>query len=121
MKHADAAMVTSGTATLETGWFATPMVVVYKTSSLTYLIGRLLINVSSIGLVNIVAGKRVVPEFIQHEMNTDNLVKAVGRILEDQEYASTMRSELSEIRQKLGAPGASARVADAVLQLASAV
>ena len=120
MKHADAAMVTSGTATLETGWFATPMVVVYKTSSLTYLIGRLLIDVPYIGLVNIVAGKKVVPEFIQHEMNANNLANAVGRILDDPSYAAAMRSELSEIRQNLGVPGASARVADGVLQLASA-
>jgi len=120
MKHADAAIVTSGTATLETGWFATPMVVVYKTSWLTYLIGRLLIDVSSIGLVNIVAGKSVVPEFIQHEMNSNNLVKAVGKILEDQDYVAAMRSELAEIKKKLGVPGASARVAEGILQLASA-
>lgn len=120
MKHADAAIVTSGTATLETGWFATPMVVVYKTSSLTYLIGRLLIDVPSIGLVNIVAGKKIVPEFIQHEMNTANLTRAVGKILEDQNYAATMRSELSVIKEKLGGPGASARVAEGVLQLANA-
>ncbi len=120
MKHAEAAIVTSGTATLETGWFATPMVVVYKTSPLTYLIGRLLVDVPHIGLVNIVAGKGIVPELIQHEMNSENLVRAVGRILENQNYADTMRSELSVIKQKLGGPGASARVAEGILQLASA-
>ena len=120
MKHADAAIVTSGTATLETGWFATPMVVVYRTSSLTYLIGRLLIDVPYIGLVNIVAGKKVVPEFIQHEMNATNLASAVGKILEDRNYAAAMREGLSVINKKLGAPGASARVADGIIRLAEA-
>ena len=120
MAHADAAIVTSGTATLETGWFGTPMVVVYRTSALTYLIGRLLVDVPHIGLVNIVAGKGVVPEFIQHEMNESNLVKAVGKILQDDGYAASMRSELSLIKKKLGGPGASARVAKGIINLAEA-
>jgi lipid-A-disaccharide synthase len=120
MRHADAAIVTSGTATLETGWFCTPMVVVYKTSPLTYLIGRLVIDVPNIGLVNIVAGKRVVPELIQHEMNVRNLVHEVGKILEDREYASAVRSALSVIKVKLGVPGASSRVADSIIALGEA-
>ena len=120
MHHADAAIVTSGTATLEAGWFCTPMVVVYKTSPLTYLIGRMLVDVPHIGLVNIVAGKGVVPEFIQHEMSVENLVRAVGKIIENDEYASAMRSELSVIKTKLGGPGASMRVAESIIALGEA-
>jgi lipid-A-disaccharide synthase len=120
MAHADAAIVTSGTATLETGWYGTPMAVVYKTSPVTFAIGRFLVNVRNIGLVNIVAGKTVVPEFIQDEMNADNLCNAVRRILDDAAYAEGVRKELGVIRNALGGPGASARVAEGVIALAEA-
>jgi lipid-A-disaccharide synthase len=120
MNHADAAMVTSGTATLETGWFATPMVVVYRTSWLTYVIGRLLVDIQNIGLVNIVAGRRVVPEFIQSGMTVANLLGAVRRMLDDEAYAASIRSGLSVIRERLGGPGASARVAESIIELGQA-
>ncbi len=120
MKYADVALVTSGTATLETGWFCTPMVIVYKTSTLTYLIGRVLVDVKNIGLVNIVAGKEIVPEFIQNEMTPQVLEVAIGKILDDNRYAQAMRESLRIIKEKLGGPGASARVAQGVLKLASA-
>ncbi len=118
MAYADAAIVTSGTATLETGWFGTPMAVVYRTSPLTYFIGRLLVDVRSIGLVNIVAGKTIVPEFIQGAMTAVNLREAVGKLLDDEALVSSTRRELSVIRQKLGGPGASERVARGILSLA---
>jgi lipid-A-disaccharide synthase len=118
MHHADVAIVTSGTATLETGWFGTPMVVVYKTSPLTFLIGRLLVNVANIGLVNIVAGATIVPELVQHQLTTQRLVEAVSRIFDDNTYTHKMKSELHSIRKKLGMPGASARVADGIIALA---
>ncbi len=120
MKYADVALVTSGTATLETGWFCTPMVIVYRTSTLTYLIGRMLVDVNNIGLVNIVAEKELVPEFIQNDMTPHTLEEALGRILNDNGYAQRMRESLSVIKEKLGGPGASARVAQGVLRLASA-
>jgi lipid-A-disaccharide synthase len=120
MAYADAAIVTSGTATLETGWFGTPMAVVYRTSPLTYAIGRLLVDVRSIGLVNIVAGRNIVPEFIQGAMTPGNLAAAVGTFLDDESAASAVRRELSVIREKLGGPGASARVAHGILSLAEA-
>jgi lipid-A-disaccharide synthase len=118
MAHADAAIVTSGTATLETGWFGTPMTVVYKTSATTFFIGRMLVDIPYIGLVNIVAGKKVVPEFVQHDMTTKNLVDAVGRILDDPAYAAAMRRDLGVIRESLGSPGASEKVARGILALA---
>ena len=120
MEHSDAIIVASGTATLESGWFGTPMVVVYRTSPVTFFIGRLLVNVPHIGLVNIVAGKPVVPEFVQHEMNPENLVNSVSRILQDEAYAQAMRAELSIVKKKLGAPGASGRVADGIIALGQA-
>lgn len=120
MAYADAAIVTSGTATLETGWFGTPMAVVYRTSPLTYCIGRMLVDVRSIGLVNIVAGKNIVPEFIQGAMTAGNLSDAVGRFLDDESLAESVRRELSVIRERLGGPGASDRVARGILSLAEA-
>ncbi len=120
MEHSDAIIVASGTATLESGWFGTPMVVVYRTSPVTFFIGRLLVNVPHIGLVNIVARKPVVPEFVQHQMNPENLVNSVSRILQDEAYAQAMRTELSIVKKKLGAPGASGRVADGIIALGQA-
>jgi len=118
MAYADAAIVTSGTATLETGWFGTPMAVVYRTSPLTYAIGRMLVDVTSIGLVNIVAGRQVVPEFVQGNMRPDRIAAAVGRFLDDSALARSVRRDLGVIREKLGEPGASERVARGILSLA---
>jgi lipid-A-disaccharide synthase len=73
-----------------------------------------------IGLVNIVAGKKVVPEFIQHDMTRENLVQAIGMLFDDPAYARQVRRELGVIREKLGGPGASARVVDGIVALAEA-
>jgi lipid-A-disaccharide synthase len=115
MRNADLAFVTSGTATLETACFGTPMIVVYRTSLATYLIGRALITLKTIGLVNIVAGRQIVPELIQGKMTRRNLVKEARRVLLDATVAQQMRTELLAVREKLGTAGASARVADQVL------
>lgn len=120
MQHSDAAIVTSGTATLETGWFGTPLVVVYRTSPVSFFIGRMLVDVANIGLVNIVAGKTVAPEFLQNKMTSENLVAAVGLILTDEAYRQAMKSDLSKIKEKLGPPGASARVAEGIIALEQA-
>lgn len=117
MQHADAVVVTSGTATLETGWFGTPMVIVYRTSPASYIIGRMLVDLPYIGLVNIVAGKKVVPELLQSDMTVARIVRAVRPYLEDQAKADAVRRELAVIRSRLGAPGASERVAEAVVAL----
>jgi lipid-A-disaccharide synthase len=120
MAHADVVVVTSGTATLETGWFATPMVVVYKTSPLTFLAGRMLVDVPYIALANIVAGRKVVQELIQNELTVGRLVAEAGALLTDPARAARVRADLSVIRERLGGPGASARVARDVLRLAEA-
>ena len=117
MQNADFALVTSGTATLETGLFGTPMVVLYKTSWPTYIIGRLLIQVENIGLVNIVAGRQIVPEFIQHRAKASTIARDVLELLHNGERLATMRKELSMVRGKLGEIGASSRVAQRILQM----
>jgi lipid-A-disaccharide synthase len=118
MGNSDVALVTSGTATLETACFKTPMVVVYKTSFLTYIIGRLLVKVSNIGLVNIVAGKRIVPELIQSRATPDRMAREAAKILHDGQLRQKMVQELGIIRERLGTVGASKRVADAICALA---
>jgi lipid-A-disaccharide synthase len=117
MQYADAAIVTSGTATLETGWFGTPMVVVYGTSRTSYFLGRMLVDVPYIGLVNIVAGRKVVPELVQHDMTPENLAREVAPLLDDPSRANAMRRELGVIKSKLGGPGASDKVALGVISL----
>ena len=117
MQYSDAAMVTSGTATLETGWFGTPMVVVYKTSQTSFILGRLLVDVPYIGLVNIVAGRKVVPELVQREMTRENLVREVAPLLDDPARGNAMRRELAVIKSKLGGPGASDKVALGIIAL----
>ena len=117
MANADFAFVTSGTATLETACFETPMFVVYKTSWLTYCIGRLLVRVKNIGLVNIVAGKTIAPEFIQHRANAKNLEKSALKLLSDEKQLKEMKTELSKVKGMLGRVGASRKVAERILQM----
>jgi len=107
----DLAVVTSGTATLETGLLGVPMIIVYKVSLLSYLIGRLVINVENIGLVNIIAGKTVVPEFIQKDANGRQIAAEALAILESEKRYEQIKKELSAISAKLGNPGATARAA----------
>lgn len=114
---ADAAVVVSGTATLETALLGTPLIVIYKVSALSYLIGRMLISVDHIGLVNIVAGKTVAPELIQHEANPERIAAEVLAILGDDDRRKAIREELSRIREKLGSPGAAQRAACLALEL----
>ena len=77
IKFADAALVTSGTATLETALLETPFALVYKTSWFTYFVGKYFVKINNIGLVNIVAGRTIVPEFIQHNLKASRLVSFV--------------------------------------------
>lgn len=120
MQNSQFAFVTSGTATLETACFSTPMFVVYKTSWLTYLVGRLMVRVKNIGLVNIVAGKTIVPEFIQHRATAKNLKEAAVELLKDPARVTEMKQELSKIKGMLGTHGASRTVAENIIRMANA-
>jgi lipid-A-disaccharide synthase len=117
---ADAALVASGTATVETAMLGCPMVVVYKTSPLTFLLGRLLVRLENIGMVNIIAGKRICPEFIQSNATPAALAEAVTPLLSPTDKRSAMISELAHVRQLLGERGADARAADILLSELSA-
>jgi len=117
LRASDAAIVTSGTATLETGLMGVPMVIVYRMSGLSYFIGSLIIHVDHVGLVNIVAGKRLVPELIQQDATPQKIADAVSKMLRDPEYYRAITDGLDTLRAQLGDAGASARAADVVLEL----
>jgi lipid-A-disaccharide synthase len=113
----EVALVASGTATLETALLGCPMVIVYKVSPLTYMLGRMLITgVKFVGMPNILAGEIIVPELIQRELTPRNLVRAAEPMLHDSIRAETI-AKLNSLRERLGAPGAAARVADIALSM----
>lgn len=106
----DAVMVASGTATLETGYFGVPMLIVYRVNPLTYYLGKMLIKVPHIGLVNIVAGRQVAAEFIQNDFTPQRAAEYMEKIIQPGENMR-LRQELVIIREQLGGPGASSRAA----------
>ena len=108
---ADLALVASGTATLETALLKVPMVIVYKISLLSYAIGRLIVDVKNIGLVNIVAGKTIVPELIQGDASGERIAAEALAILKNEGKKQEIIKELEAIRAKLGEPGAAIRAA----------
>lgn len=108
-------LVASGTATVETTLFGVPMIVMYKVAPLTYLLARLLVRVKHIGMVNILAGKRIVPEFVQHEAIAANILPEALALIEDGPRRDQMLADLAAVREKLGGPGASRRAAEQIL------
>lgn len=94
-----------------------PMVIIYKVSALSYWLGRALVRVNHIGLVNLIAGQEIVPELIQHEACADNIAAKVGEILDDVAGRRDMQRRLVKIRDVLGGSGASRRVADIALEM----
>lgn len=107
----DLAIVTSGTATLETGLLGVPMIIIYKLSLLSAIIGRLFIRVSHIGLVNIIAGKTVVPELIQLDANAARISTEALTILTDPKRRKEIITNLAALRSRMGEPGAARRAA----------
>ena len=117
LRASDAAIVASGTATLETGLMAVPMVIVYRISALNYFIlTKLVRGVKNVGLVNIVANKRLVPELVQRESTPENIADALMNILDDPARYQQIRGQLAGIRAQLGEAGASRRAASIVLE-----
>jgi lipid-A-disaccharide synthase len=110
------ALVASGSATLENACLGIPMVIIYKVSFFSYLLARLLIKIPIIGLANIVAGKRVVPEFIQRKARAEEIAKVACHWLSNPGLMNEIREELKRVREKLGTPGASKRVAKIILE-----
>ncbi len=114
LKAANAAVVTSGTATLEACLLSAPQVVVYKTSWLTYKVGRAIINVEYLSLVNLIADKPVIRELIQEDFNGKTVLEEVDRILTDPTYCAKMLADYNEVKEKIGFEPASKRAADAL-------
>jgi lipid-A-disaccharide synthase len=94
------------------------MVVVYRLSPLTYRLGRRFVHVDTFAMVNLIAGRKIVPELIQNDCTAANISREVLPLLTNTELYERTRAALSDVRQKLGRPGASGRAADAVLAVA---
>lgn len=112
LKHARAALVTSGTATLETALIGTPEAVCYSGSAVNVWLAKRLIKVPFISLVNLIMGREVVRELIQRDMRPDKLEQELHRLLNEGPYRARMLADMAELREKLGGPGASQHVAD---------
>jgi lipid-A-disaccharide synthase len=113
----DAIIAVSGTVTLEIALLGVPMVIIYQVSPLTYAIGKRLIRVDHIGICNIVAGERVVPELIQHAMTPERIVAETERYLVDAEHHRATVRALATVRENLGAGGCSRKVAGIALEM----
>jgi len=116
---ADAAIVSSGTATIEAALLDVPMVVVYRVTPLTALLAKPLVRTPFFSMVNLIAGKRAVPELIQNDFTPDQAAAEILSLLNNQAAREALRRELAEVRQRLGPPGAVDRAADAILKLLS--
>lgn len=114
--RANAVMVASGTATLESCILTVPMVVLYKVSFLSYLVGRMMVKVPHMSLVNLIADEAVVPEFAQNDATAEKVAECVKQLLAE---SDEMKEKLREVKNRLGVPGASDRVAEEVIKYMS--
>jgi lipid-A-disaccharide synthase len=111
---ADVAIVSSGTATVEAALMDTPMIVVYRLAPVTAAIARWLVRAPMFAMVNLIAGKRIVPELVQNDFTPERVANEIVRLLDSQEARSEMRQGLASVREKLGPPGAIERAADII-------
>jgi lipid-A-disaccharide synthase len=113
----DLAIAASGTVTLETAIVGTPLIIVYKANPITYLLYKIVNRAPFLGIVNIIAGREVAPEFLQADMTPGNISAKALELLGDGAKLQSMREGLAAVRSSLGAPGASLRAANAILPL----
>ncbi|MGH8477070.1 MAG: lipid-A-disaccharide synthase [Methylococcales bacterium] len=113
----DAVITSSGTATLEVAMLGIPMVIAYKVTPLTYLIGRLLVRIPFIGLPNIISGRKIVEEFIQHHVTAHAISSEIEKMLTDSEYASEMSRNLAQVKARLGEGGGIKRLAQVAIDM----
>lgn len=114
---ADAAIVSSGTATVEAALLDVPMVVIYRVTPLTAMLAQPLVRTSYFSMVNLIAERRVVPELIQKDFTPERLAQEVRKLLSDQQARESLRAGLAFVRHRLGPPGAVERAADAITAL----
>ena len=119
LASADVALTASGTATVQAALHDTPMVIVYRLSPLTYRLGRRLVTVSTIGMVNLIAGERLVPELVQDAFTPEAVACEAIPMLTDRRRAAEIKAGLARVRERLGGPGASRRAAEAILSVVS--
>ena len=117
LAHANASIVSSGTATVEAALLDAPMIVVYRVTPLTALLAKPLVRTKHFAMVNLIAGREVIPELIQKDFTADKVAEQTLRLLRDPATVATMRADLAEVRRKLGPPGAVERAADAIAAL----
>jgi lipid-A-disaccharide synthase len=115
MEYAELNLVASGTATLECAILKKPLFILYKTSIVTFMIARRLVKIPYVGLVNVVAGEKIVPEFIQKDCNSDLVAEEIKLFFSDDGYKKRMLEQLSSVKEKLGSTGASKEVATTAL------
>ena len=116
LRHAQAAVINSGTASLEAALIGTPQVVGYKTAWLTYLVGRAILKIKYISLANLVIDRAAFKELLQNYLTGENLVAEVRRLLEDGNCRARMQTDYADVRAKLGGAGASEAVAEAMIE-----
>ena len=119
LASADVVLTASGTATVQAALHGCPMVIVYRLAPLTYRLGKPFVRVDTYGMVNLVAGRRIMPELIQDAFTPDAVAHEAIALLTDPERAAGARADLKAVCERLGAPGASRRAAEAVLAVAA--
>ena len=118
IRYARAAIVASGTATLETALLGTPEVIVYRIGRATWWLGKLMLRIRMFGLVNIVVGEEIVPELFQDKMTPENVARETLRLMDDVWAQSRIRSQYERVRRRLGGGDVAAKVADTVARMA---
>ncbi|SUP42201.1 lipid-A-disaccharide synthase [Veillonella criceti] len=120
MQCCDVCLAASGTATLETALMELPTILLYRLSPITYALGRVLVNLTHVGLPNIVAGREVIPELLQGAVTPANIAKELTSLLEDSKRREAMVADLRSVREALGGTGAVERVAELIATVARA-
>lgn len=118
MQICTACIAASGTATLETALMDVPTVLIYKVAPVTYGIGKLLVKIDHIGLPNIMAKRRIIPELLQGDVTPENVERELANILDHEAVYTQMKADLAQVKVELGAPGAVQRVADVIASVA---
>ncbi|MDX9923143.1 MAG: lipid-A-disaccharide synthase, partial [Ignavibacteriaceae bacterium] len=109
-------IIKSGTSTIEAAIFLLPFIVVYKTSGITYTIGKSLIKLDNIAMANIIAGENIVEELIQNEVSKDNVYKVVKKYLDNNEMYKELKNRLKIVKEKVGIAGGSKKAAEIIFK-----